>query len=135
MPIAVALLCHPVGTYGFAVAALALLVYAHRSRTFVPLFAGIACCALTLLAFVQVPPDFVGLALLGLGVALLRLEFRWPTYGAALVGGLVAGSVGSWLMLAGSALPRLSPELRIAIAFMGTLVVLVAVLLAARLAR
>src|SRR5687768_179804 len=100
MPLAVALLCHPIGTYGFFVAAVALLVYARRSQTFVPALAGIACSALTLLAFALVPPDGVALALLALGVTLLHVEFSWPTYGAALGAGLLAGTVGSWLMLA-----------------------------------
>jgi membrane-bound ClpP family serine protease len=133
MPFAVALLCHPAGAYGFAVAAVALLVYAHRSRTFVPAFAGFSCAALTLLAFAEVPPHGVGIALFAAGVMLLHLEFRSPTYGAALVGGASAFAFGSWLMLRESLPPPLSPALRLAVAFAGTLVVLAAVLRAARL--
>jgi membrane-bound ClpP family serine protease len=133
MPLAVAILCHPVGTYGFFVAAVAMLVYARRSRTFVPAFGGVASAALTLLAYLQLPPDAGGLALLATGVALLHVEFSRPTYGAALGGGLLAGTVGSWLMLAGNASPALGPALRIAIALTGTLVMLGAVVGAARL--
>jgi membrane-bound ClpP family serine protease len=133
MPLAVALLCHPIGTYGFFVVAVASLVYARPSRTFVPTFSGIGCSALTLLAFVQVPPDYVGLALLALGVALLHCEFVVPTYGVALGAGLLAGTVGSWLMLGGMVSPAVPPVLRIAVALSGTLVLLGAVVRAARL--
>src|SRR5262245_31753787 len=83
MPLAVALLCHPVGTLTALVAAIVLALYAAQSQRFLPTFAAVSAALLTLLAFLQVPPNAAGLAWLLLGVALLHAEFLWPTFGLA----------------------------------------------------
>jgi membrane-bound serine protease (ClpP class) len=130
MPLAVALLCHPAGAYTCLVTALAAFAYAWHTRRFVPSFMAASAAALTTLAFLQVPPDGVGVALVALGVALLQTELMLPTYGAALVAGYAASVAGSWRLLA--ALPG-SPTLWLAIALAGTSALLAAVLRGFRL--
>ena len=107
MPFAVAVLCHPVGTFAALVAALVATLYAAQSRRFLPAFTAVSATLLTLLAFLQVPPSVAGLAWLGVGVALLHAEFLWPTFGVAGVLGIGAVAWSSWLLLAGLApIPR-----------------------------
>jgi membrane-bound serine protease (ClpP class) len=131
MPFAVALLCHPAGAYVCLVTALAAFVFTCHARSFVPAFTTASAAALTTLAFLQVPPDLAGPALLALGVALLQAELLVPTYGAALVAGCAACIAGSWRLLA--AAPLLPPEARLAFALGGTALILVAVLRGFRL--
>ncbi len=134
MPLAVALLCHPAGAYGFLVVTLAAFVYACHTRTFVPSFTAALAGALTPLAFLQVPPALCGLLLLGLGGAVLQGEFQLPTYGAALLAGLATSVWGSWLLLGPpGATPPLTPAARLAIALTGTALLLATVLRAFRL--
>jgi membrane-bound serine protease (ClpP class) len=131
MPFAVALLCHPAGAYACLVTALAAFVYAWHTRRFVPSFTAASAGALTTLAFLQVPPDAAGVALVALGVALLQAELVLPTFGAALVAGYTASVVGSWRLLA--AMPGSTATLRLAIAIAGTSALLAAVLRGFRL--
>jgi membrane-bound serine protease (ClpP class) len=133
MPFAVALLCHPAGAYGCVVAALAALVYAWHTRSFVPAFAAAAAALLGALAFLQVPRDPAGVLLLAVGVALLQGEFLLPTYGAALLAGFAASVSGSWLLLAAAPHAALAAPLRAAIALVGALTLLAAVLRGFRL--
>jgi membrane-bound serine protease (ClpP class) len=131
MPLAVALLCHPAGSYVCLVTALAAFVYSCHVRRFVPAFTAASAAALTVLAFVQVPPDAAGVVLLALGVALLQAELVLPTYGAALLGGCAASVAGSWRLL--EVTPALPMVLRLALAIAGTSALLVAVLRGFRL--
>jgi membrane-bound ClpP family serine protease len=122
MPLPVALLCHPAGTFVALVAAIIAALYAARSRRFLPSFTGAGAAALTLLAFLQVPPSVAGLAWLCVGVALLHAEFLWPTFGLAGAAGIGATAWGSALLLA-----ALTPLPRGAVALLGTLALLAAV--------
>jgi len=135
MPFAVALLSHPAGAYACLVTALAAFAHACHTRRFVPAFTAASAAALTMLAFVQVPPDTAGVALVALGVAVLQAELMLPTYGAALVGGCSAALTGSWRLLAAAAdaAPALPAPLRVALAIAGTLLLLAAVLRGFRL--
>lgn len=135
MPLAVALLCHPAGAYVCLIAALAGLVYAWHTRTFVPAFTAASAALLTTLSFLHVPPDAFALLLLASGVVLLQTEFLRPTYGAALLVGLSASIVGSWQLLgaAPGASGTLAPAVRVALALTGTLTLAAAVLRGLRL--
>jgi membrane-bound ClpP family serine protease len=122
MPLAVALLCHPIGTFAALVAATVACLYAARSHRFVPTFTASSAALLTLLAFLQVPPSAAGLAMLGAGVALLHAEFLWPAFGVPGLLGTGLAAWGSWLLLA-----ALDPVQRGAVALCGALVLLAAV--------
>jgi membrane-bound ClpP family serine protease len=122
MPFAVALLCHPLGALASLVAAIAAVLYAAQSRRFVPVFTAVSASLLTLLAFLQVRPSASGLTALCAGVAVLHLEFLWPTFGVAAILGIAATACGSYLLLA-----ALDPVTRCAAAFVSTLAVLAAV--------
>jgi membrane-bound serine protease (ClpP class) len=133
MPFVIALLCHPAGAYAFLVLAVAGLWYGFETRRFVPTFTGAAAAALTLLAHLHVSPSGAGLACLAAGVALLIVEFRLPTFGAAVVAGLGASVYGSWLLLAPAAGFAMPTPLRLALALAGALGLLAVVLRALRL--
>jgi membrane-bound ClpP family serine protease len=122
MPLAVALLCHPVGTLTALVAGIVCALYAAQSQRFVPAFAAVSAALLTLLAFLQVPPSAAGLAWLFVGVALLHVEFFWPTFGLAGVLGLGTAAWGSCLLLG-----ELAPVPRGVAAVLAALVLLAAV--------
>jgi membrane-bound ClpP family serine protease len=135
MPLAVALLCHPAGGYACLVTTLAAFAYACHTRSFVPAFTAASAAALTALAFLRVPPDAAGVALVVLATVLLQAEFMLPTYGAALATGCAAGIAGSWRLLAAAAgaVPALPAAARLALALAGTLTLLAAVLRGFRL--
>ncbi len=122
MPLAVALLCHPLGTFVSLVTAIVATLYAAQSRRFVPAFTAISSALLTLLAFLQVPPSGAGLVFIGAGIPLLHAEFSWPTFGLAGLLGVAGATWGSWLLLA-----PLEPVARSAYAALGALVLLSAV--------
>jgi membrane-bound serine protease (ClpP class) len=122
MPFAVAVLCHPLGTFVSLVAAIVATLYAAQSRRFLPAFTAVSAALLTLLAFLQVPPSTRGLAWLAVGVALLHVEFLRPTFGAAGILGVAAATWGSSALL----LP-LEPIARGAVALLGALLLLAAV--------
>lgn len=100
MPLAVALLCHPLGSFAALMTAIVTALYAAQSRRFLPGFTAASAALLALLAFVQVPPNAAGFAWLAAGVALLHLEFLRPTFGAAGLLGVGSVSFGSYLLLA-----------------------------------
>lgn len=129
MPLAVAVLCHPIGAYACLVTALAAFAYACHTRTFVPAFTCVSAAALATLAFLQVPPHATGLFLVVVAVALLQCEFLVPTYGTAFVIGIATAGGGSWLLLT-DALPSWP---RAAVAGLGTALLLAAVLRGVRL--
>jgi membrane-bound ClpP family serine protease len=107
MPLAVALLCHPLGSFAALVATIVAALFAAHSRRFVPTFTAVSAALLTLLAFAQVPPSAAGLVCIGLGVTVLHVEFLWPTFGVAGLLGLGLTAWGSWSLLAMlAALPR-----------------------------
>ena len=122
MPFAVALLCHPLGTFAALVAAIAATLYAAQSHRFLPAFPAVSAVLLTALAFLQVPPSAAGLAWLFVGVVLLHAEFMWPTFGLAGALGFGAATWGSSLLLA-----QLAPVFRGAVALLGALLLLAAV--------
>jgi membrane-bound ClpP family serine protease len=122
MPFAVALLCHPIGTFAALVVATIAALYAARSHRFLPVFTAFSAALLTLLAFLQVPPSAAGLISLGAGVALLHAEFLWPAFGVPGMLGIGAAAWGSWLLLA-----ALEPLPRGAVALCGAFVLLAAV--------
>lgn len=135
MPFAVALLANPAGAYACVVLTLAAFVYACHTREFVPLFAAVSAALLTGLAFAHAAPSATGLALLVAGLALLQAEFLLPTYGSALLTGLVASGAGSWLLLGATPVAggTLAGPVRIALAALGTALLLAAVLRGFRL--
>ena len=122
MPFAVAVLCHPIGTFVALVASIVAALYAAQSCRFLPAFTAVSAALLTLLAFLQVPPSVAGLAWLGVGVALLHAELLWPTFGVAGLLGVGATAWSSWLLLA-----ALAPIPRGALALFGAAVLLAAV--------
>jgi membrane-bound ClpP family serine protease len=122
MPLAVALLCHPLGTLTALVAAIVAALYAVQSRRFLPAFTATSATLLALLAFLQVPPSAAGIGLLGVSVALLHLEFLRPTFGVAGVLGFGSATFGSYLLLA-----PLAPVARGSVALAAALLLLAAV--------
>lgn len=122
MPLAVALLCHPLGAFAALVTAIVAALYAAQSRRFLPAFTATSAALLALLAFLQVPPLAAGIVWLGVGVALLHLEFLRPTFGIAGLLGVGSASFGSYLLLA-----PLAPLARGSVALAAGLVLLAAV--------
>jgi membrane-bound ClpP family serine protease len=122
MPLAVALLSHPVGSYTSLLIAVVAALYAAQSRRFVPAFTCVSAGSLTLLAFLQVPPSSIGLAALAVAVILLHAEFLWPTFGAACLLGVASAAWGSSLLL-----DALGAPARGGLALAGALLLLAAV--------
>lgn len=122
MPLAVALLCHPLGTLTALVATIVAALYAAQSRRFLPAFTAVSAGLLTVLAFLQVSPSAAGLAWLFVGVALLHAEFFWPTFGVAGLLGLGTAAWGSCLLLG-----ALAPVPRGVVALLAALMLLAAV--------
>jgi len=122
MSFAVALLCHPIGTLTALVVGIVSALYAAQSRRFLPAFTAVAAGLLTILAFLQVPPNAAGLVCLGVGVALLHAEFFWPSFGIAGVLGLGTAALGSFALLA-----ALAPVPRGVIALLAAFMLLAAV--------
>ncbi len=60
---------------------------------------GAICLVLALYAFHVMPVDYAGLALLGLGIALMVAESVTPSFGVLGIGGLVAFVIGSVLFV------------------------------------
>jgi hypothetical protein len=122
MPFAVAVLCHPLGTFVALIAAIVATLYALQSQRFLPSFTAVSAALLTTLAFVQVPPSMAGLAWLLAALALLHVEFLRPTFGAAGTLGVGAAAWGSWSLLV-----PIAPVARGAVALLGALLLLAAV--------
>ncbi len=97
---------------------------------------GVVSLLVALFAFQLLPTDFAGLALIGVGSAMMAAEFFFPTYGSLGIGGLIAFVVGS-LVLFDSGVPgmHISRALIGAIATVGGLVILGIVYLATRAMR
>src|SRR5699024_6344575 len=60
---------------------------------------GAICLLIGLYALQMLPVDYVGLALMALGVILLIAEAMIPTYGALGIGGIIAFVVGSIMLM------------------------------------
>lgn len=131
MPLAVALLSHPAGTYGFVVVAVIGTTLGIHARRFVPAFTGGSAALLAALGFLHVPPSSGGLALLAAGILLLHAEFLVATRGVAGALGLCAAAGGSWAMLDSEQI-TLPPSWRLALATLGALTLLVGIGLAMR---
>lgn len=97
---------------------------------------GVIALLVALFAFQLLPTDFAGLALIGVGSAMMAAEFFFPTYGSLGIGGLIAFVVGS-LILFDSGVPgmHISRALIGAIATVGGLVILGIVYLGTRALR
>ena len=128
MPFAIAALDQPASRYCLVVIAMAASVYAGGARAaFVPSFAGLAAALLAMLAYLNEPLSTAGLALLALGVALMNAEFLLPTFGCAGASGIAATLAGSWRLLESHATEATPWPWRVALAFLGTGLLLVAV--------
>jgi membrane-bound ClpP family serine protease len=100
-PFAIVALRDPTVAYGMLVAALCGAVLSAAGSTLIPAAtSAVGFALLALLAYQNVPFSGHGFALLVLGAALMHVEFRTPTYGAAGFGGIAAAALGSWLLLA-----------------------------------
>ena len=122
MAVAVALLGHPAGGYTSLLIAVVAGLYAAQGRRFMPaLVCGLAAL-LTVLAFLETPPSWAGLAWLVAGVALLHAEFLWPTFGVAGLLGVTGAAWGSGILLSALGLPA-----RSAVALLGAAALLAAV--------
>ena len=121
MPLALALLHHPLGTYAALLLAVIAALYAVQSRRFLPSVACVSAAVLALLAFLELPPSPTGLTWLGVAVVLLHAEFLWPTFGIAAVLGAGSAAWGSYLLLA-----PLEPPARVPAALVGALLLLAA---------
>ncbi len=66
--------------------------------TGLPEAAAVVCLALALVGLVQLPVSVVGLALIGVALALFIAEFQIQSHGALLLGGAVALGVGALLL-------------------------------------
>ena len=128
MPIPIALLQHPVAVYGLLVVALAGLVYGGLTHSFVSLVVGGAAALLAVLAFATTPPSHMSLLLIAVGIVLINIEFRLPTFGIAGLAGCCAMFTGSLLVLApSSAFTTVLGLPTIAVAGAGTIVLLLAI--------
>ncbi|WP_207062246.1 nodulation protein NfeD [Motiliproteus sp. SC1-56] len=111
-----------VGLYG-------LLLEAYNPGMGFPGIVGGICLLIALYAFQMLPVSYTGLALIGLGVALLALEVMSPSFGLFGIGGTVAFVIGS-IMLMDTELPGYRIALPLIAAFTLVTVLMVLVVLA-----
>jgi membrane-bound serine protease (ClpP class) len=88
----VAFLLMLIGIYG-------LIFEFSNPGIFAPGVIGVICLVLGLYALNQLPLDYAGLALLGLGIAFMAAEAFTPTFGALGLGGLVAFVIGAAMLV------------------------------------
>lgn len=81
-----------IGIYG-------LILEGYNPGTFVPGVVGAICLLLALFAFQILPVNFAGLALLGLGIALMVAEAFAPSFGILGLGGVAAFVFGSVMLM------------------------------------
>lgn len=87
----VALLLVTLGFYG--------LVFELANPGLGPGVVGAICLLLGLYGLNQLPLDYTGLALLGLGLAFMTVEALSPSFGAFGIGGAVAFGLGAWILV------------------------------------
>ena len=87
----VAYLLMMLGTLGL------IFEFTHPGAAF-PGIAGAICVILAMYAFQTLPVNYAGLALLGLGLALLVAEIKIASFGLLAVGGVIALTLGSLLL-------------------------------------
>jgi membrane-bound serine protease (ClpP class) len=93
-------LAHPQIAYLlFTLGLLALTVELWNPGAVLPGFAGAVCLLMAFLAFQVLPINVAGLLLIALGVGLLVLEIKFPTFGALGVGGVVSLILGSIVLM------------------------------------
>lgn len=81
-----------IGIYG-------LILEGYNPGSFVPGVAGAICLLLALFAFQILPVNFAGLALIGLGIALMIAEAFAPSFGILGLGGIAAFVFGSIMLM------------------------------------
>jgi len=84
-----------IGIYG-------LILEGYNPGALVPGVIGGICLLLALYAFQILPVNYAGLALMGLGMALIAVELFVPSFGILGVGGIVAVVFGSVILFDGS---------------------------------
>ncbi|MGC8517990.1 MAG: NfeD family protein [Steroidobacteraceae bacterium] len=132
-----AALTNPMMAYGLLLIGLwGLIIEAFHPGGVLPGVVGVVALLVALFAFQMLPTDFAGLALIGVGSALMAAEFFFPTYGSLGLGGLIAFVIGS-LVLFDSGAPgmHISRALIGALATVGGGVILGIVYLGARAQR
>ena len=85
-----------VGIYG-------LILEGYNPGSLVPGVIGGICLLLALYAFQILPVNYAGLALIGLGLALIAVELFVPSFGILGIGGIVATMFGSVILFDGDA--------------------------------
>ncbi|MGK7295650.1 MAG: NfeD family protein, partial [Candidatus Wenzhouxiangella sp. M2_3B_020] len=80
-----------VGIYG-------LILEGYNPGALVPGVIGGICLLLALYAFQILPVNYAGLALMGLGLALIAVEFFVPSFGILGIGGIIAVMFGSVIL-------------------------------------
>lgn len=117
-----------IGFYG-------LLLEFYNPGTFIPGVAGAICLLLALYAFQMLPINYVGVALIMLGIGFVIAEIFVSSYGALGVGGAIAFVVGS-VMLMDTDVPEFRLPLGliagVSVVSVGLLLVIVAMALKAR---
>ena len=89
-----------------------------------PGIAGLICIILALYAFQALPINYAALALMGVGLLLLIAEIKVVSHGLLALGGVIALTLGS-LLLVESADPMLQISLRVILPTVGTLAAIV----------
>jgi membrane-bound serine protease (ClpP class) len=93
-------LAHPQIAYLlFTLGMLGLTVEMWNPGSVAPGVVGGVCLLLAFLAFQVLPIDVTGLLLIGLGIALMVLEIKLPSFGALGVGGIVSLVLGSIVLM------------------------------------
>ena len=94
-----AVITNPMIAYGLLLIGLwGLLIEAFHPGGVLPGVVGVVALLVALFAFQLLPTDFAGLALIGVGSALMAAEFFFPTYGSLGIGGLIAFVIGSLVL-------------------------------------
>ncbi|MGQ0834001.1 MAG: NfeD family protein [Gammaproteobacteria bacterium] len=93
-------LTNPTVAYGLLLIGIyGLLLEGYNPGAVLPGVVGAISLLLALFAFQVLPVNYAGLALVGLGVAMIIAEFFLPSFGSLGLGGLVAFVVGSIILL------------------------------------
>lgn len=103
-----AVITEPMIAYGLLLIGLWGLIFeGFHPGGVLPGVVGVVALLVALFAFQLLPTDFAGLALIGVGSAMMAAEFFIPTYGSLGIGGLIAFVIGS-VVLFDSGAPGMS---------------------------